>query len=69
MIKHVEMIIDYLHDGSDYQYFDNKGILVRCEDCEHAEISCINPRMLYCPHMEGYVKEDDYCSYARRREQ
>ena len=36
-MKHIEMIIDYITDGTDYQYNDNHGVLVRCKDCKHRD--------------------------------
>ena len=35
LLNHVEMIIEYTTDGTDYQYADNHGVLVRCKDCRH----------------------------------
>lgn len=32
-MEHVEMIVEYLTDGSDFQYYDNHGTIIRCKDC------------------------------------
>lgn len=51
MTKHIEMIIDYITDGIDFQYYDNKGILVRCKNCKYYRESCTLT-----------MNENDYCS-------
>ena len=63
-MTHVEMIIDYVTDGSDFQYCDNHGVLTRCRDCKHwredhtcREHSLVSPMMAY-----------EFCSRAERRE-
>ena len=63
MAKKIEMIISYTTDGTDYQYCDNHGILVRCRDCKYYGIN-------ECEHALGLVgvKDDSYCSFAERRE-
>lgn len=59
-MKHVEMIIDYTTDGTDYQYNDNHGLLIRCRDCVWYDDKG------HCDYYENKflndVKEDDYCS-------
>jgi transcriptional regulator with XRE-family HTH domain len=59
--KHVEMIVDYLVDGDDYQYSDNKGILVRCRDCKRW-----NANMKNCAINPGVWERNDYCSMPVR---
>lgn len=64
--KHVEMIVDYLVDGDDYQYSDNKGVLVRCRDCIFAD-----RKRRVCKNnggMRGIIMENDYCNKAIKRE-
>ena len=65
--KHVEMIVDYLVDGDDYMYSDNKGILIRCRDCVYAD----RKRRVCRNHkggMRGVIAENDYCNKAIKRE-
>ena len=64
MMKRVEMIIDYITDGTDFQYSDNHGVLTRCKDCE-----------LYIPDISRcereiipWVESDDFCSRAVRKD-
>ena len=62
MSKHVEMIIDYLVDGEDFQYNDNHGVLIRCKDCVYA-----NGQLRICHRqggLDGEIGELDYCSKA-----
>lgn len=68
MAKHVEMIIDYVEDESDYQYHDNHGLLIRCSKCVYAQgrtRQCFNEDGLY----GRAVDEDDYCSRAKMRKE
>ena len=77
-MKHVEMIIEYLTDGTDFQYFDNHGTITRCRDCRHYsenkpnfeedELPVSECMLLDSPRRTTIVDEDDYCSYAERRE-
>lgn len=60
---HIEMIIDYTTDGTDYQYCDNKGVLIRCRDCKKLHT-------VDCPMglTHGFNPElNDYCSFAIRK--
>ena len=67
-MKHVEMIIDYIVDGDDFQYCDNKGSLIRCKDCKHwnewenGTGSCHRSDIMWVG--SDY---DDYCSFAERK--
>lgn len=64
--KHVEMIVDYLVDGDDYLYSDNKGILIRCRDCVFAD-----RKRRVCRSnggIRGMIVEDYFCSGAVKRE-
>ena len=36
--KHVEMIIDYIEVDGDFQYCDNRGLLIRCKDCRYFDL-------------------------------
>ena len=67
-MKHIEMIIDYLVDGDDFQYSDNHGILIRCKDCKHHHRD--NSGAYYCERKDyGYGWGlNDFCSKAERRE-
>ena len=65
---HVEMIIDYTTDGTDYQYNDNHGILIRCRDCAKWHINCMSCAGRHgCDVMSDYTEPDFYCGYAVRR--
>lgn len=76
-MKHVEMIIDYVVDGDDFQYCDNHGILIRCKDCRYCDINITISKSVTgevldvneCIRFHKYVDEDDYCSFAERKEQ
>ena len=35
MSQHIEMIVDYLVVGDDFQYSDNHGVIIRCKDCRY----------------------------------
>ena len=61
-MKHVEMIIDYVTDGTDFQYSDNHGVLTRCRDCKH------HTSGITCGLQQGVWVDDSYCSYGERRE-
>lgn len=58
MKEHCEMIIDYLTDGTDFEYYDNHGVLRRCKDCTRYNVYG------WCSKHCEYVKEDDFCSRA-----
>ena len=62
MSKHIEMIIDYIIDGSDFQYNDNHGVLIRCGNCRYADGK--HRRCMAHGDLTGELAEDDYCSKA-----
>lgn len=64
-MKHIEMIDEYLHDenGGDYQWFDNHGTLVRCEDCK----AWIKEDQL-CVFHNHKMLSDDFCSWGERKD-
>ena len=62
-MKHVEMIIDYTTDGTDYQYNDNHGLLIRCRDCRFYE----NMRCFHIKTLDDLRDKNDYCSFAKLR--
>ena len=66
MSKHIEMIIEYVVDGDDFQYNDNHGVLIRCKDCKHYHKDKDN--IPYCYKIDyGYgFQPYDYCSRAER---
>lgn len=74
-MKHVEMIIDYIVDGDDFQYCDNKGKLIRCKDCKYCNRNITIERNKYgwetvvneCTVFKKYVNDIDYCSWSERR--
>ena len=62
---HVEMIIDYLTNGTDFQYHDNHGILIRCMGCKYWDHEqCVLDGVAHWRHRDG----DDYCSKAVKAE-
>lgn len=65
-MKHVELIIDYLIDGEDFQYFDNTGTIVRCKDCINNKRNVDGVTEDWCMHFGYDIDEDDYCSYGER---
>lgn len=73
-MKHVEMIIDYVTDGTDFEYCDNHGVLTRCRDCGYWIPGFISDNDHFIPPKCGKYQQmvghsaDDYCSYAERRE-
>ena len=67
--NHVEMIIDYyVTDGTDFQYHDNHGILIRCRDCAKWHTNYIPVGNRHgCDVMGDYTEPDFYCGFAVRR--
>ena len=65
----VEMIISYITDGTDYQYHDNHGILVRCKKCKYYKtyMQC-GKKVKMCDRNIMIVDDNDYCSYGEREE-
>ena len=63
--KHIEMIIDYLAQGDDFQYNDNRGILTRCCNCVYYDTYKDLPECGSDGIM--YPDPDDYCSKAVRK--
>lgn len=61
-VKHIEMIIDYVTDGTDFQYNDNHGVLIRCGNCRYADGK--HRRCMAHGGLTGELAEDDYCSKA-----
>ena len=61
----VEMIIEYSTDGTDYQYNDNHGLLVRCKDCKYAR----EEYGFFCTRniTMSAITSNDYCSKAEKR--
>lgn len=66
MLKIVEFIESYIKvDGSDYQWNDNHGELVRCKDCKHRDDGgfCLGRG-----YPEQLVPDDGYCDKGERKE-
>ena len=61
-MEHVEMIVEYLTDGSDFQYYDNHGTVIRCKDCALYGTNECNMR-----HGFMGIKDNDYCSYGEKK--
>ena len=50
--------------GSDYQWNDNHGELIRCKDCKHhGELSCV-----VCRNELFETADNWYCAYGERKE-
>ena len=57
----IEMIIEYTTDGTDYQYHDNKGVLIRCKACKYWDHEyCVLDGVAHWRRKDG----NDYCSMA-----
>ena len=65
--KHVEMIVDYLVDGDDYLYSDNKGILIRCRDCKWWNGGNVTIECAWDLNEHDAPSENDYCSKAVKK--
>ena len=59
-MPHVEMIVDYLVDGPDYLYCDNRGVLVRCGRCIY-----FNADKERCTCLDVLTTKKNYCSWGR----
>ena len=72
-MEHVEMVVEYLTDGSDFQYYDNHGTVIRCKDCDHWIPGFINDNDDFIPPKCGKYQRmvghfaDDYCSYGEKK--
>lgn len=55
--------------GSDYQWDDNHGELIRCKDCKHYSLPQIGYERGECLIKAGYfpVKPDWFCADGERR--
>jgi hypothetical protein len=73
-MTHVEMIIDYVVDGDDFQYSDNHGVLIRCKDCKFWDkfpTSTAAPDYHHCGfgiNVNWYTRAEEYCSRGERRD-
>lgn len=64
----VEMIIEYVTDGVDYQYNDNHGELIRCKDCAYYRYpEWKKEGRKYCFAHGRMSKEDWFCADGERR--
>ncbi|GEM_PF-1123452 len=68
LLNHVEMIIDYTTDGTDYQYADNHGLLVRCRDCRWLAYPIDSEHSRFCRRYGSAMLPADFCSRGKRRE-
>ena len=41
--------------------------IVRCKDCKHRDENCRIDSDTYCDITRGYMADDDWCSYGKRR--
>lgn len=78
MTRRIEMIEEYViqqSDGTDYNplsyiWTDNKGQLVRCKDCKwyQTNYSWNGKEHKVCANDESIRHDDDFCSFAERKE-
>lgn len=65
--RKVEMIESYWTGGelgSDYQWNDNHGMLIRCKDCIHwGTFGCAD----YCLHLQKFADGDWYCADGEKK--
>ena len=66
-MKHVEMIIDYVVDGDDFQYSDNHGVLIRCKDCAHNNAHSDSGNA-NCELYYGMTDQMGFCHMGERRD-
>ncbi len=62
----IEFIESYIRVGNDYQWNDNHGELIRCEDCKYAKP--IDSEWLECQHDKRVMKPNGFCSWADPKE-
>ena len=67
MHSHVEMIIDYTTDGTDFQYCDNHGILIRCKDCKYYTAMVPKAKIGICSLLSSHFGDNGFCSDAEQR--
>ena len=76
--RRVEFIESYWTGGelgSDYQWNDNHGELIRCKDCEHATMTSDGKMCKYCEmdtddfgyQREVYHDADWFCADGQRK--
>ena len=70
MTQKVEFIESYIKiDGSDYQWNDNHGELIRCKDCKHfiKENRNVPWNMCEMDHID-FQSDDWFCADGERRD-
>ena len=65
MPRNVEFIESYIKVGNDYQWNDNHGELIRCNDCRYWGQDGYREG---CKYVMVGMTESDYCSNAERKE-
>jgi len=74
MSEKVEFIESYIKVGGDYQWSDNHGELIRCEDCKHRSKEMYdyygdpNNKVYVCQIHDLAKKPDWFCADGERRE-
>lgn len=66
--RKVEFIESYWtggEHGSDYQWNDNHGELIRCKDCKHGRLYA--PNCVDCEHIKMAIDADWFCADGERR--
>ena len=64
-MEHVEMIVEYLTDGSDFQYYDNHGTVIRCKNCKHwIPYDWMFSEVWKSKNIEDYPEEEIGCTYC-----
>ena len=69
MGKKVEFIESYYKVDGDYEWSDNHGELIRCENCKHYSPSVVNGYKGACVILHQLVEEYDYCSWGEKRDE
>ena len=65
----VEFIESYIKvQGGDYQWNDNHGELIRCENCRYGEKCTLPHRDYWCNNMERYTQPEWFCADGKPKE-
>ena len=79
IIINADILQDGLYNVKDGQIFKYKakggtvrtyemGEVVRCKDCKHRRENCGMGDHRWCDVLKMTTREDDFCSYGKRRE-
>lgn len=62
VMKKVFLLNSYIVDGDSFNFNDNHGSVVRCEDCR-----CHDKRMQRCVLNPGEWYDTDFCSKGKKK--